>query len=169
MALCVPLSLSLPFPLTQLMHKCEHEQMDPHRPDHVPITHMCCHHRDGTVCLTNTTIMNLSCVIKFRWFDIRSKISFSYKINNVVLIIVPAFHDCTVTRCGQISLYHFIRKFLMSFIVCYSKQISVTPLDMQLRMHPEIQVSASDWLTSILKGAEEDWKPDLVVSPLTQS
>lgn len=115
-------------------------------------------------CPNNSHVLPSSWWLKFRWFDIRSKISFSYKISNVVLIIVPAFHDCTVTRCGQISLYHFIRKFLMSFVVCYSKQISVTPLDMQLRMHPEIQVSASDWLTSILKGDEEDWKPDLVVS-----
>ncbi|KAF3324559.1 5'-nucleotidase SurE [Carex littledalei] len=44
----------------------------------------------------------------------------------------------------------------LDYVALENGFISVTPLDVQLRMHPEIQVSASDWLTSILKGDEED-------------
>ncbi|KAJ3701937.1 hypothetical protein LUZ61_005642 [Rhynchospora tenuis] len=40
----------------------------------------------------------------------------------------------------------------LDYVALENGFISVTPLDVQLRMPPEIQVSASDWLASILKG-----------------
>ncbi|KAJ4821007.1 5'-nucleotidase SurE [Rhynchospora pubera] len=43
----------------------------------------------------------------------------------------------------------------LDYVALENGFISVTPLDVQLRMHPEIQGSASDWLASILKGDEE--------------
>jgi hypothetical protein len=76
------------------------------------------------------------------------------RLVSVVLTISPAMIVLSADAVSYLLVSFYITFFLKN-IMWFSKQISVTPLDVQLRMHPEVQVSSSDWLTSILKGDEE--------------